>query len=222
MWWIEAAGSWACIWGLDGHSPFSVDLKKSYRPTDCKPGNLMDSEHILSLTTDYALGLLSAEERRRVERHAGQCPACRAALQNERGLEALVRGTVRQAARPAPGRLAALRPSPVAPPAVVPLYRRLAPVTMITVLLALGLLFGRGLSFTPAVYADGTPTLSAASNHIPTATIAAAIAPVTAEAELQRVNSGPTAAPDPQASAPATAPLYAPTPAPPAGTAAGD
>lgn len=182
----------------------------------------MDSEHILSLTTDYALGLLSAEERRRVERHAGQCLTCRAALQRERGLEALVRGTVHQAARPAPGRLAARRPSPIAPRAAVPLYRRLAPVTMITVLLALGLLFGRGLSFTATAYADGTPTLSAANRHIPTATIAAAIAPVTAEAERQGVNAGPTAAPDPQASAPATAPLYAPTPAPPAGTAAGD
>ncbi len=175
----------------------------------------MDSEHIHSLTTDYALGLLSAEERRRVERHAGQCPACRAALQRERSLAGLVRGTIHQAARPAPGRLAALRPVAVARRAPLPLYRRLAPVTMITFLLALGLLFGRGASLAPPVYADGTPTLSDAGPRVPTATIAAAIAPVTSEPAPQKVRFVPTVPPN----TPATAPLYAPTPAPPASTA---
>ena len=64
----------------------------------------MESEHILSLTADYALGLLPAEERRRVERHAGRCPACRAALVRERSLAALVRGAVQQATCPDPAR----------------------------------------------------------------------------------------------------------------------
>ena len=137
----------------------------------------MDSEHILSLTADYALGLLPAEERRRVERHAGRCPACRAALVRERSLAALVRGAVQQATCPDPARLAALRPAvAVRPrPAVAPLYRRLAPVTLATVLLALGLLFGRGAPpFAPAVFAGGTPTQTATQTQTPTATLAAA------------------------------------------------
>jgi anti-sigma factor RsiW len=176
----------------------------------------MDSEHIHSLATDYALGLLSPEERRRVERHAGQCPACRVALQRERSLESLVRGSVHQAARPAPGRLAALRPAFVAPRVPAPLYRRLAPVTVLTFLLAVGLLFGRGAAlFTPSVYAEGTPTLTDTSPRVPTATIAAAIAPVTSEPAHRTVSYVPTTAPDPAAAAP----LYAPTPAPPASTA---
>ena len=49
----------------------------------------MDTEHTLSLITDYALGLLAAEERRRVEAHARLCPACRAALQREQRVGAL-------------------------------------------------------------------------------------------------------------------------------------
>ncbi len=180
----------------------------------------MDSEHVYSLLSDYALGLLSPDERRRVERHIGQCSDCRAAARRERALEPLVRGTVHRAARPAPGRLAALRPAIVAPRAVAPLYRRLAPVTMITFVLALGLLFGRGASiFAPVAYAEGTPTLSDPSSRIPTATIAAAIAPAATgssatEASLQSVRFDATAAPDTRTAAP----LIAPTPAPPAGT----
>ncbi len=135
----------------------------------------MESDHILSLTADYTLGLLPAEERRRVERHAGQCPACRAALARERSLAALVRGAVQQTTYPDAARLAALRPTVAARPAAAPLYRRLAPVTLATVLLALGLLFGRGAPpFAPAVFAGGTPTQTATQTHTPTATLAAA------------------------------------------------
>ena len=55
----------------------------------------MDTEHTLSLITDYALGLLAAEERRRVEAHARLCPACRAALQREQRVGALLRDAAR-------------------------------------------------------------------------------------------------------------------------------
>ncbi len=82
-----------------------------------------------------------------------------------------------QATCPDPARLAALRPAvAVRPrPAVAPLYRRLAPVTLATVLLALGLLFGRGAPpFAPAVFAGGTPTQTATQTQTPTATLAAA------------------------------------------------
>ena len=193
---------------------------------------MTDSEHVHSLLSDYALGLLSPEAQRHVERHIGQCPDCRAAAQRERALAPLVRGTVHRAARPAPGQLAALRPAIALPRAhaVVPLYRRLAPITMVVCLLALGLLFGRGASiFAPVAYAEGTPTLSDTSPRqsalrAPTATIAAAIAPAVTEPSatgrsatgrsLQSVRFDATAAPDTRTAAPP----IAPTPAPPAGT----
>ena len=165
------------------------------------------------MAADYALGLLTAEERRRVERHAGQCPACRAALQRERGVEALVRGTLHTAARPAPGRLAALRPAVTARPAsrpAAPLLRRLAPMTVATVLVALGLWFGRDASpFAPAVFAGGTPTRMATATQTPTATLAA-VDPTATEPSLSFIRLPAPAVPDPSAASPA----YAPTPAP--------
>lgn len=173
----------------------------------------MDSDHILSLASDYALGLLTAEERRRVERHAGQCPTCRVALQRERGIEALVRGAVHQAARPAPGRLAALRPAAAARPASrrpAPLLRRLAPMSVATVLVALGLLFGRDATpFAPAVFAGGTPTRMATATQTPTATLAA-VDPTATEPSLSLFRLAAPAAPEP----PAASPSYAATPAP--------
>lgn len=192
----------------------------------------MDSEHIHSLIADYALGLLSPEERRRVERHIAQCPDCRAAARRERALEPLVRGTVHRAARPAPGRLAALRPAIALPRAraVAPLYRRLAPLTVVTCLLALGLLFGRGSAlFAPVAYAEGTPTLGETDPHLPTATIAAVVAPAMAAGpsatgrsatrrSLQAVGSEATAAPDPRTATIASASIM-PTPAPATATA---
>ena len=187
---------------------------------------LMDCEHIHSLIADYALGLLSPEERRRVERHIAQCPDCRAAVRRERALEPLVRGTVHRAARPAPGRLAALRPAIALPHArvVAPLYRRLAPLTVVTCLLALGLLFGRGSAlFAPVAYAEGTPTLGETDLQLPTATIAAVVAPAMAAGplatvrSLQTVGFDATAAPDPRTATIASASV-APTPAPLAGT----
>lgn len=184
----------------------------------------MESEHILSLTTDYALGLLTAEERRRVERHAGQCPDCRAALQREHGIEALVRGTVHQATRPAPGRLAALRPAANARPAprpAAPLLRRLAPMTVATVVMALALLLARDASpFTPAVFAGGTPTQAAGdptatTTYTPTATLAAVELAPTAPpvaGELAPTAAAGPASPEPQAGA-AVSPTPAPVPA---------
>jgi len=132
---------------------------------------MMTDEHLLHLLPDYALGLLPAEERRRVERHAGQCAACRAALGRERALSTAMRGAIQTAAAPPPGRLAALRPRPATRARPAPLYARLAPLTMVMALLALGLLFGRGAPpFAPAVFAGNTPTLTATSTQTPTAT----------------------------------------------------
>ncbi len=92
---------------------------------------MMNDEHLSHLLPDYALGLLTAEDRRRVERHAGQCAVCRDALRRERFVGALVRDTVRAAA-PAPGRLSALRPAALRPAADAgrrPSRRRSSPTT---------------------------------------------------------------------------------------------
>lgn len=168
----------------------------------------MEADHIHSLTSDYALGLLPADEVRRVERHAGQCPACRDALRREQGVAALVRGTIHQAARPAPGRLGALRPAVVARSRPTPAYRRLAPLTVATLLVALGLLFGRGVSpFAPAVFAGNTPTLTVTNTQTPTATLAAVLPAATESSGEVRVVA--PAAPIAQSPAPPRA-----TPAP--------
>lgn len=104
----------------------------------------MDTEHARQLIPDYVLGLLSTEERQRVERHTQQCAACREALRRERQLEALVRGAVGRvvetAPRPPAARLRTLRPAPpVRAPARHRLYRQLAPATLVMALLALAL-----------------------------------------------------------------------------------
>ncbi len=140
----------------------------------------MDAQHTHTLTTDYVLGLLPPDERRRVESHARRCEACRLALQREQALGALVRGAVAEAARPAPGRLAALRPPLPAPrPAAAPLYRRLAPLSLVAAMLVMALLFGAGrFDFGPALYAasdtptSDTPAHTATYTHTPTATLA--------------------------------------------------
>lgn len=167
---------------------------------------MMTDEHLLHLLPDYALGLLPAEERRRVERHAGRCAACRAALGRERATATAVRGAIQAAAAPPPGRLAALRPRPAARIRPAPLYARLAPVTMIAVLLALGLLFGRGASpFAPAVFADNTPTLTATSTQTPTATTSTGATTVTQAPTPTEIAARP-AAPAPPAATPAPPP----------------
>jgi len=131
----------------------------------------MESEHTIQLATDYALGLLSAEERRRVESHARGCAACRLALQRERQVGALLRDAV-GAAQPAPGRLAALRPPLPAPrPRPAPFAYRLAPLTLV-LLLALGLLWATGRApFAPGFFPPAaSPTLTATHTQTPTAT----------------------------------------------------
>lgn len=168
--------------------------------------SMTDSDHIIPLTADYALGLLPVGERRRVDTHVRQCAACRVALQREIKIEPLARGAIFQATQPAPERLAAVRAAvarPATRPHALPLYRRLAPVTVVTVLLGLGLLLGSGrLSFAPAVHADNTPTLTVTNTQTPTATLAAA--------RLEPAQSPPApaqaAAPMPQPAATSAAP----------------
>lgn len=139
----------------------------------------MDAQHTHTLMTDYVLGLLPPDERRRVESHARRCNDCRLALQREQAIGPLLRGAVMEAARPAPGRLAAIRPPLPAPRSrPMPLYRRLAPVSLMAAMLVMALLFGSGrLAFSPALYAvpdTPTHTQTATYTHTPTATLAQA------------------------------------------------
>lgn len=138
----------------------------------------MDNEHIQPLIPDYVLGLLAAEAQQRVEQHARQCAACREAIRRERQVETLLRQTVQTAARPQPGRLERLRP---AAPRRADLLRaqfnrRLAPVTLIALLIVLGLLaqVGGWRTFEPAfAQTASAPTQTSTSTHTPTATLAA-------------------------------------------------
>ena len=137
----------------------------------------MDSEHALQLIPDYVLGLLSADESRCVEQHAHHCPVCREAIRRERQVGALLRQTVQMAARPPLGRLEQLRPAPRhVGNARRRLYRQLAPLTALAVLLVVVLLGQtRGLGRSTPVFAQtaepATATLTTAAT--PTVTLAA-------------------------------------------------
>jgi anti-sigma factor RsiW len=71
----------------------------------------MSDEHILPLLSDYVLDLLPPAGRRRVEYHAANCPACRAALHAERQIGEQVRGTLAATALVENGRLRQLQPA---------------------------------------------------------------------------------------------------------------
>ncbi len=75
----------------------------------------MTQTHIVTQLSDYVLGLLAEAERQAVARHTAVCPACRLALQQEKGVATAVRHTLHAATNPPPGRLAQLMPAlPVA------------------------------------------------------------------------------------------------------------
>jgi anti-sigma factor RsiW len=129
------------------------------------------TEHFHAVLADYALDLLSAEERRRVDVHVRHCPDCAAALRRERAVGALMRETI-QAAAPL---RAAWRPALPAPRSRPTSFGRLAPA-LVTLLLALGLLLGTGrLPGGRAVFATAAPTQTATQTHTPTATLVAVI-----------------------------------------------
>ncbi len=175
----------------------------------------MESEHN-QLAVDYALGLLSVEERRRVESHARVCAACRLALQRERQVGALLRDAV-QAAQPPPGRLAALRPALPAPrPRPAPLAYRLAPLTLV-MLLALSLLWASGRApFAPGFFSPAaSPTLTATQTQTPTATTEVANDELRMTHEEGRVRCTPSPGATGNCGA-AVAPAAAPPAAPPA------
>jgi anti-sigma factor RsiW len=149
--------------------------------------NPMNTPHPLQQIPDYVLGLLSPEERFQVEQHTKRCAECRRVLARERKIEALIRQTVQVTTQPMPARLAAIRPDyprkRLTP--AVRILGQLAPVTLISFLLALSLLFQlTGYSpiqgpHSPAFIATiSSPTLTPTTTRLPTATIAALSSPV--------------------------------------------
>lgn len=89
--------------------------------------------------SEYVLGLLPWEERRRVEQHAADCPACQARLAQEQRLVQQVKTTVQTAGHVTNGRLQQLMP-PVPTPATSRRYggtwqRQLASVCVLMLML---------------------------------------------------------------------------------------
>ena len=173
---------------------------------------MTDTEHTLTYLSDYVLGLLPADDRRRVEQHTRSCDDCEAALRRERQLVSLVRGTL-SAVAPAPGRLEALRPIIAPRPTSRMLFLRLAPASLAAFALCVALLLGSAHSpLGPAMFGpDGTPALTSSptstSTRTPTATLAAAPdSPAGQPVKRSTLPSGPALA------APAGAPPAAATP----------
>ena len=172
---------------------------------------MTDTEHTLTYLSDYVLGLLPADDRRRVEQHTRSCDVCEAALRRERQLVSLVRGTL-SAVAPAPGRLEALRPIIAPRPTSRMLFLRLAPASLAAFALCVAMLLASGPPLGPAMFgSDGTPALTSSptstSTRTPTATLAAAPdSPAGQPVKRSTLPSGPALA------GPAGAPPAAATP----------
>lgn len=93
--------------------------------------------------TDYTLGLLNTAERKAVEMHAADCPACRAELGADQQLTNLLRTTLQTATHVDNGRLQKLMPAlPTRRPTRIwqqTLQRQLVPVCMLLLLFFGGL-----------------------------------------------------------------------------------
>lgn len=141
----------------------------------------LDTYHALDKIADYALGLLPAEERERVETHIVNCLTCRQAYEQERRFALAIRQTLHKTTRPEPARLAGLRPAiPVRTSRVAQTsFRYLLPVSLIALLFALGLFIQMAgwsplnSTFAPNHTATASrPTQTATATNTPTATLA--------------------------------------------------
>jgi len=133
--------------------------------------------HARQLIPDYVLGLLTADDRHRVEQHTRECTACREALRREGRVETMVRETVQRAAAPPARSLQRLRPTPPRPATGVAnqTARRLAPAAAVLALLLMSLLaqVGGFDSLHPSfALTANAPTVTMTSTHTPTATLA--------------------------------------------------
>ena len=139
--------------------------------------------HVTKQIPDYVLGLLSAEEHLRVERHTLTCADCRLALRHEGEVGRRVQATLAAAGQP-PADLRQFMPAVPAKAAFRPKWRlpatafslawpqQLVPLTVILLLLASSL--SLYLSEQRGVWTNPSPTslaVTATMTDIPTATI---------------------------------------------------
>ncbi len=158
---------------------------------------MMNQQHIQHKTADYALGLLSPSERRRVERHTMACADCRQALRRETEIGQLVGDTLAIAAQP-PANLRQFMPTIPQPgfwqrfKFALVWQRPLAPVALV-VLLVLGS-FGLYSSEQRGPWLNPSPTFLAATATMtdePTMTLTQTRTEETAEISQTAVPSIP-------------------------------
>lgn len=135
----------------------------------------MTHSEIYQQLPDYALGLLSPVQANEIAAHLEGCPACRAAVLNERHIGELVRATLSATTRPDPAHLHRLMP-PVPQQtrrSVLGTYwtRRLAPA-LVVLALVLGSFFLSAPQTKRSMSLFDVATATATSTNTPTATIA--------------------------------------------------
>lgn len=131
---------------------------------------MLAQEHPLTQLSDYALDLLTVEERRQIDRHLQQCAVCMQRLSEERALVGDARKTLLAVSQPSPARLRQLAPA-------APVMRRrwfelhLRPVLAFAIVL---LLFAVSLQLygaaPPSPSAETATTLAATATTTPTST----------------------------------------------------
>jgi len=138
---------------------------------------MMNQQHIQHKLTDYALGLLSQNERQRIERHTLGCADCRQALRREVEVGQIMRDTLAVAVQP-PVNLRPFMPAIPQPGFwqrlrfALAWQRPLAPIAL-ALLLVLGS-FGLYLSDQRGAWLNPAPTFLAATATMtdePTATL---------------------------------------------------
>ncbi|MCP4428619.1 MAG: hypothetical protein GY803_29385 [Chloroflexi bacterium] len=156
---------------------------------------MMNQQHINNQLADYALGLLSQSERRRVERHTAVCADCRGALRRETAVASAARGTLAVAAQP-PANLRAFMPAiPQRPKRGLSLIwrRQLAPIALFLILLLGGA--GFYLSGQQGVWTNPSPTflaVTATMTDEPTATLTQTRVEESVEAAQTAVPAAPS------------------------------
>lgn len=132
--------------------------------------------HVENRAADYALGLLSRGERRRVEDHLMACAACRQAIKQESKLALAVRATLDSVSRPEGRRLRQLMPPPPKRQRglrTLALQEQFAPVVLLVILL-LGS-WGLWRMDQQQIWVNPSPTFLSATatmTDVPTATLA--------------------------------------------------
>lgn len=162
----------------------------------------MEQTHVFNLISDYVLGLLPAAERRQVEQHAANCPACRQQLVAEREISRRVRHTL--AALPAPSSARLTRRMPAPPSARAPLffqagwYKAWVTVGLLLVIFAGALQLRPDNARGGHIWSEPAPYMLATATEQPTATVTVtATVTATQVAGAPETLSTPTAAPTP-------------------------